>query len=47
MKTELQKLSQRENEIPGLLAKGLRYKEIADQLSLTPKLFERIFETST
>ncbi|MBK7387817.1 MAG: response regulator transcription factor [Bacteroidetes bacterium] len=34
-KPELQKLSQRENEILGLLAKGLRYKEIADQLFLS------------
>jgi DNA-binding NarL/FixJ family response regulator len=29
---ELEKLSQREQEILGLLSKGLRYKEIADQL---------------
>jgi DNA-binding NarL/FixJ family response regulator len=34
-KPELQKLSQRENEILGLLAKGLRYKEIADHLFLS------------
>lgn len=34
-KPELQKLSPRENEILGLLAKGLRYKEIADQLFLS------------
>ncbi|MGZ3899245.1 MAG: response regulator transcription factor [Bacteroidia bacterium] len=32
---ELEKLSQREQEIIQLLAKGLRYKEIADKLSLS------------
>lgn len=34
-KVELQKLSQREKEILDLLAKGFRYKEIADQLFLS------------
>jgi len=33
--TELQKLSIREKEILDLLSKGLRYKEIADQLFLS------------
>ncbi|CAN5525883.1 response regulator transcription factor [soil metagenome] len=34
---ELQKLSEREREILALLSKGLRYKEIADQLFLSPE----------
>jgi RNA polymerase sigma factor (sigma-70 family) len=33
--TELEKLSQREQEILQLLSKGLRYKEIADKLSVS------------